>query len=181
MPKNQPPVRLTRWCVITGPPCSGKTAVISELARRGFRVLAEAARSFIDSELNKGRSLAEIKSDPAQFEGHIFRTKLGTEARLPADERVFLDRALPDSIAYYRLEGLDPAEPRRYSLRVRYSRVFLFEPIEFTKDPVRSEDAETAARIERLIEEAYSELNYAIVRVPLMPVAQRADFVLAHV
>jgi len=180
MPESQPPVRLTRWCVITGAPCSGKTAVISELARRGFRVVPEAARSFIDVELKKGRCLAEIKSDPARFEGHIFRTKLGIEARLPVHGRLFLDRALPDSIAYYRLEGLDPAEPRRYSRRVRYSRVFLFEPIEFTKDPVRSEDAETAARIERLIEEAYNELGYTIVRVPLLPVTKRTDFVLAH-
>lgn len=180
MPESQPPVRLTRWCVITGAPCSGKTAVIRELARRGFRVVPEAARSFIDVELKKGRCLEEIKSDPARFEGHIFRTKLGIEARLPVHERLFLDRALPDSIAYYRLEGLDPAEPRRYSRRVRYSRVFLFEPIEFTKDPVRSEDAGTAARIERLIEEAYSELGYAIVRVPVMPMPARTDFVLTH-
>jgi predicted ATPase len=92
-----------------------------------------------------------------------------------------LDRALPDSIAYYLLEGLDPTEPQRHSRRVRYSWVFLFEKLEFTKDSVRSEDAETAARIERLIEEAYSELGYPIVPVPLMPIPARADFVLAHV
>jgi predicted ATPase len=173
-------MRLTRWCVITGAPCSGKTAVIGELARRGFRVVPEAARSFIDVEMKKGRTIAEIKSDPARFEGHIFRTKLALEARLPADERVFLDRALPDSIAYYRLEGLDPAEPRRRCRRVRYSHVFLFEPIEFTKDTVRSEDAQTAARIERLIEDAYGELGYAIIRVPVMPIPARTDFVLSH-
>jgi predicted ATPase len=179
MPENRPPVRQTRWCVITGAPCSGKTAVINELARRGFRVVPEAARSFIEVELNKGRCLAEIKSDSARFEGHIFRIKLGIEARLPAHEQLFLDRALPDSIAYYRLEGLDPAEPRRYSRRVRYSRVFLFEPIEFTNDPIRSENTETAARIERLLEESYTELGYTIARVPLMPVTARTDFVLA--
>lgn len=180
MPESQPPVRLTRWCVITGAPCSGKTAVISELARRGLQVVPEAARSFIDVELKKGRRLAEIKSDPARFEGHIFRTKLDIEAQLPAHERLFLDRALPDSIAYFRLEGLDPAEPRRQSRRVRYSRVFLFEQIEFIADPVRSENAETAARIEHLIEEAYSDLGYAIVRVPFMPIPARTDFVLTH-
>jgi len=180
MPENHPLMRLTGWCVITGAPCSGKTAVIGELARRRFRVVPEAARSFIDVELKKGRHLADIKSDPALFEGLVFRTKLDIEAQLPAHERLFLDRALPDSIAYYLLEGLDPAEPRRHSRRVRYHRVFLFERLEFTKDPVRSEDAETAARIERLIEEAYDDLGYTIVRVPLMPVPARTDFVLAY-
>lgn len=174
------PPRSTEWCVITGAPCSGKTAVVSELARRGFRVVHEAARAHIDAEMKKGRRLDEIKSDPARFEGRIFRTKLAIEARLSAQERLFFDRALPDSIAYYRLEGLDPAEPRRQSLRVRYRRVFLFERIEFMKDSVRTEDAETAARIERLIEAAYTDLDYTIVRVPVMPVATRADFVLAH-
>jgi predicted ATPase len=166
--------------VITGAPCSGKTTVVSELARRGFRAVPEAARAYIDAEMKKGRRLDEIKSDPARFEGHIFRAKLAIESRLPARERLFFDRALPDSIAYYRLEGLDPAEPRRHSLRVRYRRVFLFERMVFTKDSVRTEDPETAGRIERFIEEAYTDLGYAIVRVPLMAVAERADFVLAR-
>ena len=172
--------RETEWCVITGAPCSGKTAVVGELARRGFRVVPEAARAHIHAEMKKGRRLDEIKSDPARFEGHIFRTKLAVEARLPAREQLFFDRALPDSIAYYRLEGLDPAEPERHSRRVRYRRVFLFERIEFMKDSVRTEDAETAAHIERLIEEAYTDLGYTIVRVPGMPVGERADFVIAH-
>jgi len=177
-PSSSP--RLTEWCVITGAPCSGKTAVVDELARRGLPVVAEAARAHIDAEMKKGRSLDEIKSDPSRFERRILRIKLDIEARLPAQERLFFDRALPDSIAYYRLEGLDPAEPLRHSRRVRYRRVFLFERIEFMKDSARTEDAETAAHIERLIEEAYTDLGYAIVRVPVMPVAERADFALSH-
>jgi predicted ATPase len=179
-PRLSSSLRLTEWCVITGAPCSGKTAVVDELARRGFRVVPEAARAYIDAEMKKGRRLGAIKSDPARFERHIFRTKLAIEAGLPADKRLFCDRALPDSIAYYRLEGLDPEEPRQQSRRVRYSRVFLFERIEFMRDSVRTEDARTAARIERLIEEAYTDLDYTIVWVPVMPVRQRADFVLAR-
>jgi predicted ATPase len=181
MPESRTSLRLTRWCVITGAPCSGKSAVIGELARRGFRVVPEAARSFIDAELNKGRRLEDIKSDPTLFEGHIFRTKIRIEAELPAHEQLFLDRALPDSIAYYILEGLDPAEPRRQSRRVRYQRVFLFDRLDLVKDPVRSEDAVTAARIERLIENAYSELGYEVVRVPVKPIPARTDFVLKRV
>jgi predicted ATPase len=174
------PVRLTRWNVITGAPCSGKTSVLNELARQGFRVVPEAARAHIDAELRKGRQLGEIKSDPSRFEGHIFRNKLHIEAGLPAAEPLFLDRALPDSIAYYLLEGLDPSEPRSHSLRIRYERVFLFERLAFVKDPVRSEDARLADRIERLIETAYSDLGYAIVRVPILPIPARAEYVLTR-
>jgi hypothetical protein len=110
------PVRLTRWNVITGAPCSGKTSVIADLARRGWGVVPEAARAHIDAELRKGRPLLAIKSDPRRFESLIFKAKLRIEARLPADEPLFLDRALPDSIAYYLLEGLDSV-PARISVR----------------------------------------------------------------
>ena len=62
------PVRSTRWCVITGAPSSGKTAVILDLERRGFRVVHEAARAYIEQELEKGRRLQEVKSDRLHFE-----------------------------------------------------------------------------------------------------------------
>jgi predicted ATPase len=178
--EDRPAIRQTHWCVITGAPCSGKTSVITELSRRGFRVVPEAARAYIDAELIKGRSLSEIKADPRRFEGRIFQAKLQMEASLPAGDALFLDRALPDSIAYYVLEGLDPSEPRRQSLRVRYEQVFLFERLEFMRDRVRSENAQSADRIERLIEAAYNDLGYAIVRVPVMPIPDRIEYVLSR-
>jgi hypothetical protein len=36
--------------------------------------------------------------------------KARIENALPLNRTVFLDRAVPDSIAYYRLEGLDPSD-----------------------------------------------------------------------
>ena len=56
-------MRQTNWHVITGAPCSGKTAAISEIERRGIRVVHEVARSYIDQQLNKGLQLAQIKTD----------------------------------------------------------------------------------------------------------------------
>ncbi|MEJ2040806.1 MAG: AAA family ATPase, partial [Desulfosarcinaceae bacterium] len=62
----------------------------------------------------------------------------------------------------------------------RYKRIFLFERLLFEKDKVRSEDHAMAQRIEDLLVSAYSGLGYAIVRVPVMGIDQRIDFVLAH-
>ncbi len=59
-------MRMTRWHVITGAPCSGKTTVIRDLERRGFRVVHETARAWIEEELQKGRTMAEIRRDPLQ-------------------------------------------------------------------------------------------------------------------
>ncbi len=58
-PKNVPaPRKKTQWHVITGPPCSGKTAVIDELANRGYQVVPEVAGAYIDSQLSRGVTLS---------------------------------------------------------------------------------------------------------------------------
>lgn len=176
-----PAVRQTAWVVITGAPCSGKTAVVRELARRGYPTVAESAREIIDAQLRQGRTLSEIRADALDFETRVFEAKAAAEAALPADRLAFLDRALPDSIAYFALEGLDPRRVREASRRVRYRRVFLFERLRLESDGVRIEDEPTAARIEALILAAYRELGYEPARVPVMPVAARADWVLAAI
>lgn len=115
--------------VITGVPCSGKTSVIEGLARRSFNVVPEAARAYIDSRLNLGYALKEIKSDILSFERHILLAKVRIESKLSKSQTVFLDRATPDSIAYFQLEGLDWKEPLAYSRMLRYKKIFLFDQL----------------------------------------------------
>lgn len=174
------PIRLTRWCVITGAPSSGKTAVIFHLEQRGCRVVHEAARTYIEDELKKGRRLQQIKADPLSFERRILSRKLAVESQLPAGERYFLDRAVPDSIAYFRFEGLDSREPLRLSRLVRYQHVFFFDRLPFARDAVRSEDEKSAESLERLLDMGYRESGYELIRVPVMPVEDRARFVLDY-
>ena len=168
----------TKWSVITGAPCSGKTAVIHMLERRGYKVVPEVARAYIDSELMKGKTLSEIKAEEWAFERHILMEKVRIESTLGKDEIIFFDRGVPDSIAYYKLNGLDPAEPFRKSGEVRYQKIFLFERLRFSTDPVRSENEKTAQRLGRLIEESYQSLGYDIIHVPLLSVEARTEFVL---
>jgi predicted ATPase len=170
----------TSWHVITGAPCSGKTAVIDALAGLGYRIVPEVARAHIDQQLAMGRSLWQIKADPLVFERRILNEKADLENRLPADQTVFLDRAVPDSMAYYELEGLDPAEPLALSRTHRYASVFFFEPLPFEKDPVRSEDRRAAARLTTLLKKSYRVLGYEVITVPVLPVDQRLRFVLRH-
>jgi predicted ATPase len=170
--------------VITGAPCSGKTAVIHMLEQRGFRVVHEVARAYIDSELLKGKTLPEIKTDEWAFERHILMEKVRIESTLKKDEIIFLDeiiffdRGVPDSIAYYKLNGLDSAEPFQKSGEVRYQNVFLFERLRFLTDPVRSESEKTAQQLGRLIQESYQALGYDLIHVPLLSVEARTEFIL---
>lgn len=174
------PPEETNWYVITGAPCSGKSAVIQMLAQRGFEVVHETARAFIDSQLACGYTLEKIKSDILSFERHILIEKVRIEKRLPRQQIHFLDRAVPDSVAYYQIEGLDGTEPLSYSRHVRYKGVFLFERLAFETDAVRTEDSELAERIELLLEKCYQQLGYTINRVPVMPIERRVEWVLQH-
>lgn len=170
----------TNWHVITGAPCSGKTSVIKALARAGYSVVHEAARAYIDEELKRGRRIDEIKSDEQTFEDRILKRKVQIEISLATASTVFLDRAIPDSIAYYRLAGLNPEVPVKKSRIFRYRNVFLFERLAFVGDPVRSEDDATAQQLEMLLNECYQELGYRVLRVPLLSVPERVDFILEN-
>jgi len=173
-------VRPTNWHIITGAPCSGKTSVIKEIARRKIRVVHEVARAYIDRQIARGLQLKQIKADRLQFERHILHAKVKIEDSLAETEPVFFDRGVPDSIAYFILEGLDPAEPIKYSRRNRYRSVFFFERFDFSKDEVRSEDDTVAAKLNDLLLEAYGRIGYDIVTVPVMPVEERTDMVLKN-
>ncbi|MGE0084840.1 MAG: AAA family ATPase, partial [Desulfococcaceae bacterium] len=119
--------RHTNWYVITGAPCSGKTTVICELERMGYRVVHEAARAYIDSQLQKGRSMDNIRGNALEMQQAILCQKLKNEAHLPDTELIFLDRGIPDSIAYYHLSGLNAEEPVKHSRAVHYKKIFFFE------------------------------------------------------
>ena len=171
----------TNWHVITGAPCSGKTAVIRELEQLDYPVVHEVARAYIDERLQNGETIAQIKADILSFEHHILYKKSAIEQSLLKEETVFLDRAVPDSIGYYILEGLDPDDPIQKSRLWRYKKIFFFDRIPFVKDPVRSEDDKIASRLDGLLKESYRMLGYEIIFVPLMTVNERVSFILKHV
>ena len=170
-------MRITNWYVITGAPCSGKTSVIFSLERLGYRVVHETARAYIKDELDKGKNLDEIKADMSLFEHNMFYRKIDVESSLPEKAIIFLDRAIPDSIAYFRLAGLDPKEPEEKSADIRYRKIFLFDRLRIKQDEVRYEKEEDSILIDRLIEETYKTLGYEIIRVPVLPVVRRTDFI----
>lgn len=174
-------MRLTNWYVFTGAPCSGKTTAIKELKRLGYTVVQEVARAYIEEEIERGKSLSQIKADEFDFERHILHKKLEIESSLPENELTFFDRAVPDSIVYFKMEGLDPSEPIALTKKVRYKKIFLFERLEFKKDEARSEDEITAATLESLLSECYQMLGYPIVRVPLLSISERTDFILQQI
>jgi predicted ATPase len=170
----------TNWCAVTGAPSSGKTSVIEELAHRGFAVQNEVARELIETALRHGKTLQQVRDTEhvQQLQKRILRLKLAREKGLNRETLVFTDRGLPDSIIYFRRAGLDPAEAIRDSKLFHYRAVFLFERLPLVKDGVRTENEQDLKDIEAEIENDYRDLGYDPIRVPVLPIARRADFIL---
>ena len=83
----------TRWHVITGAPCSGKSTLIGQLAGRGSHTAAEAGRQYFERELATGRRIEEIRremrSAGGALNGHsqstvpVSRSTLHSQTELP--------------------------------------------------------------------------------------------------
>lgn len=169
----------TNWIIITGAPSSGKTSVIDALARRGYATMEETARALIAEKMSGGLSLGQARADERALQDGILARNAAREAALDPASLVFLDRAVGDSMAYFPLAGLDTAPVRAAAARFRYRAVFIFDRLPFLRDEVRSEDEGKAEKLDALSEEGYRALGYDPVRVPVMPVEERADFILS--
>lgn len=175
--------KTNNWYVITGTLSSGKTTVIRKLAERGFRTVPELARVYIDEELAKGKSIEEIRVNELEFQQRILQMKIDVEKTLPKDETVFLDRGIPDSVAYYKLSGLEKDNFLENTVsECSYAKVFLLDMVEYKKDYARTETDEERREIQHLLEAAYTEYGFEVVKVPVMETKdERVGFILFNI
>ncbi|MBW1859723.1 MAG: ATP-binding protein, partial [Deltaproteobacteria bacterium] len=163
----------TNWYVVTGAPSSGKTTLVRELERLGYRVVHEVARDYIEAQMEQGRTLEEIRADKRSFETWILTAKVAIEATLPKDEVIVFDRAIPDSIAYFGAAGLDKTEAVQKSPRNRYRKIFLLDCLPYKTDRARIEDKETAMKLDEGLEQSYNMLGYDVIRIGVMSIQER--------
>ena len=168
----------TKWIAITGAPSSGKTSVLNVLAAKGYRICHEAAREIIEERIKAGKTLAEVRSNAGSLQRDILKAKVDLSRSFDPKEIVFFDRGIPDSLSYFRAAGLDPAEVMPFALEFRYAKVFLFDRLPIVQDGIRTESEADAKGIEKMLLEDYTRLGYTPLRVPVMPVEARADFLL---
>jgi len=172
---------MTNWCVITGGPSSGKTTTVNILKARGYQSTIEHARHFLDTQRVTGRTTAEIRKNQAAFQLGVLKMQIEQEAMLDPDALIFLDRALPDSLAYYRFLELPPDPMLLEALpSVRYRKVFLLDLLPLVRDYARTEDSAAQRQIHALLREAYEELGHVVEAVPPLGPDDRVDYILAR-
>jgi predicted ATPase len=172
---------MNNWYVITGAPCSGKTTVIEVLEKGGHVVVHESARKYIDQAMASGMTIEDIRANESLFQENILNMKLEIEESLDPSKTIFFDRGIPDSTAYFRFCGIEPnGEMKKKLSGGKYKKVFLLDQIPYQKDYARTETEEEQNRLHELLEEAYVELGFEVIRVPVLLVEDRVNFILQN-
>lgn len=174
-------LKQTNWYVITGAPCSGKTTLINLLHDHGYKTTIEHARHYLDTKKADGKSIEEIRSHQKEFQLGILDMQIQQEAELIPEDLVFLDRAIPDALAYYRFLNLEVDEKLLAALsKTSYKRIFLLDYLPFVQDYARKEDEAAQKKIHQLLTEVYEFLTFPIIHVPVITPDERLDFILKN-
>ncbi len=168
----------TNWHVITGTVSSGKSTLIDQLADRGFQTVPETGRQYVEREMVKGRTIDEIRENMAAIQIAIKDMQLEIEHGLRANDVLFLDGAVPGSLAWYRVFGLNPNEILPECFHYRYASVFILDPLPFKENGARDGDADKVGYLDEWLTRDYTALRYSIVRVPVLSLHERLAFVL---
>lgn len=175
-------VHRKNFFVITGGPGMGKTALIEEMAKRGYTCVPEAGRHIIIHQINI-KGIALPWKSPTLFGELMFRQ--AHEDFLTCGEQeqpVFFDRGIPDVIGYIELCDLQPGKEMNGIVKnLRYHPiVFITPPWEeiYRNDPERKQSFSEAVETYKMMQKVYTRLGYQTVEIPRGPLTDRADFLI---
>lgn len=173
---------ITNWYVITGGPSSGKTTTVNILRDRGYITTMEHARHYLDTQRLKGRTIEEVRANQLEFQHGVLKMQIDQESEIAPHVQVFLDRAIPDALAYYRFLNLPVDDLLRKALqKVIYKKIFIMDPLPLKNDYARTENVQAQQKIHELITEVYEALPSPVIHVPVLPAEERVEFILKHV
>lgn len=168
--------------LIIGGPGTGKTTLIEGLESRGFCCYPEISRE-VTAEAKKQGIEQLFLEKPLLFSELLLegRKKQFTSAQQEPHEQVFLDRGIPDVLAYMHYIG--DSYPAFFDQACRdhqYDRIFILPPWEeiYVSDAERYENFEQAKVIYQHLVETYQKYGYQLTEVPKGSVEDRITYIL---
>jgi predicted ATPase len=168
--------------VITGGPGTGKTTIIDGLIEQGYSCFPEISRQ-ITLEAKKQGIEQLFLEKPLLFSELLLegRKKQFNSATQDQAEIVFLDRGIPDILAYMHYIG--DSYPAFFDLACKehnYSKIFVLPPWQeiYISDEARYENYEQAKLIFDHLRETYQNYGYELIEVPKGTLEERIIFIL---
>jgi predicted ATPase len=173
----------TRVRVLAGGPCAGKTTLLEALARAGHRAVPETAEVLLKGGITGGHTAEEQRCDPVEWQMELLRQDFELFDRLPADQAVFTDTSIIETVVYAARAGISMGPNMlEWLRRRRFEAVYFLDSLEdYERSDVRTETASVAGQISAEVHRAYRQQGYVLQAVPCAPIEQRLDLVRATV
>jgi len=168
--------------VLLGGPGTGKSTLINELVARGFCCYPEISRQVTMKAQQEGIEQLFLEQ-PLLFsqmllEGRIEQYKNALEE---PDNVVFIDRGIPDVVAYMDYIGDEYPEGFVKACEdYKYTKTFILPPWEeiYQSDSERYENFDQAVKIQEHLIETYKKFGYELIEVPKDTVENRILYIL---
>ena len=171
--------------VIIGGPGTGKTTLIDGLVQKGFCCYPEISRQVTAQAQQQGIEQLFLEN-PLLFSELLLegRKKQFLDAHQEPHNIVFLDRGIPDVLAYMHYIG--DSYPSFFDTACKehiYSKIFILPPWEdiYVSDQERYENFEQAQLIHDHLVETYEKYGYELIEVPKDTVDKRILFILEQI
>ncbi|WP_341475811.1 ATP-binding protein [Christiangramia echinicola] len=167
---------------MTGGPGTGKSSIINRLEEKGEKCLHEISRQ-VTLEAKKQGIDQLFLEQPLLFSEKLLEGRLDQylEAMEFNSDHIFLDRGLPDVVAY--MDYFDTKYPEIFNKicqNNRYDLIFILPPWKeiYTSDNERYESYEEALKISSYLYSTYKRYGYNPIEVPKLSVEERTSFIL---
>jgi predicted ATPase len=171
--------------VIIGGPGTGKTTIIDGLVQNGYCCYPEISRQVTAQAQQQGIEQLFLEK-PLLFSELLLegRKKQFLDAHQEPHNIVFLDRGIPDVLAYMHYIG--DSYPSFFDVACKehiYSKIFILPPWEdiYVSDQERYENFEQAQLIHDHLVETYEKYGYELIEVPKDTVDKRILFILEQI
>lgn len=169
------------YFILTGAPGTGKSSVLDILKARGYCCIDESARAIIaEQKAINGDGVYE-KNPQLFIELMLARSVETFQNFLETNIPVVFDRGIPDIIAYAKLSGNDSNNYLQTATNYKYNSTVFYFPIWdkiYTNDEDRKMSLDQAREFDTMIRQAYGDLGYQMLDMPLLSVEQRADYII---
>ncbi|TRO66615.1 AAA family ATPase [Christiangramia sabulilitoris] len=171
-----------RKIVITGGPGTGKSSIIHNLEDKGEKCLHEISRQ-VTLEAQKEGIDQLFLEQPLLFSEKLLQGRLNQfkEAEQLKGNHIFIDRGLPDVVAYMDYFGTNYPELFEDTCKQnQYDLIFILPPWKeiYTSDNERYESYEEALKISSYLYSTYRRYGYTPIEVPKSSVEERTNFIL---